>query len=340
MRKIVLLLGICPFALLAALSSPKRPEKAAAIHIESKPISWFEPGDPSRSRFGALEFRGGLVLKSSSKHFGGISAMRIQQDGAHFIAATDQGFWLQGRLIYDGNRPAGIEGAAMAPILNSRGDFPGRLDVESVAQDGGTLYLGVERENSILRFNFGKKGFLARAEPVAIPRGIKDLPYNQGLEGMVFVPKKLPLGGTLIALSERGLDQAGNLKAFLVGGPSPGFFTVKRTEEFDISDGALLPDGDLLLLERKFSPLQGVDIRIRRIHMVEIKPGALVDGPILLLADSHCEVDNMEALSVHRDGSGEILLTMLSDDNFSALQRTLLLQFALKDKQIDDQIPR
>ena len=32
---------------------------------------------------------------------------------------------------------------------------------------------------------------------------------------------------------------------------------------------------------------------------------------------------------MHRDASGETILTLMSDDNFSLLQRTLLLQFAL-----------
>ena len=45
-----------------------------------------------------LEFRGGLVLTSRFKEFGGISAIRVQPDGAHFIAATDKGWWLRGRI--------------------------------------------------------------------------------------------------------------------------------------------------------------------------------------------------------------------------------------------------
>jgi hypothetical protein len=39
----------------------------------------------------------------------------------------------------------------------------------------------------------------------------------------------------------------------------------------------------------------------------------------------------MEGLSVHRLPSGEIVLTLVSDDNFSALQRTVLLQFTLAE---------
>jgi hypothetical protein len=56
----------------------------------------------------------------------------------------------------------------------------------------------------------------------------------------------------LIGFSERGLDAEGNLQSFIIGGPRPGSFSVQRTDDYDITDAALLPDGDLLLLERKF----------------------------------------------------------------------------------------
>ena len=49
--------------------------------------------------------------------------------------------------------------------------------------------------------------------------------------------------------------------------PTPGQFSVRRTENFDVSDAVLLPSGDLLVLERKFSLFDGVGIRIRRIAL-------------------------------------------------------------------------
>jgi hypothetical protein len=143
------------------------------------------------------------------------------------------------------------------------------------------------------------------------------------------VPKGLPLAGTLIALSERGLDHDGNLMAFLIGGPSPGQFSVRRTNNFDVSDAVLLPSGDLLVLERKFSWLAGIGIRIRRIALKSVAPGAVVDGPSIFDADLGHEIDNMEGIDAHVTADGDTVLTMVSDDNFSMLQRTLLLQFTL-----------
>ena len=162
-----------------------------------------------------------------------------------------------------------------------------------------------------------------------MPPAVKKLPFNKGLEALVFVPKGFALAGTLIAISERGLDPQGNLIAFLVGGPTPGQFSVRRTESFDVSDAVLLPSGELLVLERKFSLLAGVGIRIRRIALNSIVPGAVVDGPSIFDADLGQEIDNMEGIDAFVTPEGDTVLTMVSDDNFSLIQRTLLLQFTL-----------
>jgi hypothetical protein len=304
------------------------------IQVTAQPIAAFDIRDPSRRQFGLLEFQGGLVLRSAYKNFGGISAIRVASDGANFIALSDKGWWFRGRIVYDGTSPIGIADAEMAPILGAdgkplaAGDW---YDTESIAEDGGTLYVGIERVHQIMRFNYGKDGLLARGQPIAVPRELRALPANKGLEALAFVPKGFALAGTLIAISERGLDKAGNIVAFLIGGPTPGGFAVKRTASYDISDAALLPGGDLLLLERKFSWTSGLAIRMRRVALGDIKPGAVVDGPILFEADLGYEVDNMEGLSVHRGAGGETVLTLISDDNFSVLQRTLLLQFTLAE---------
>jgi hypothetical protein len=72
-----------------------------------------------------------------------------------------------------------------------------------------------------------------------------------------------------------------------------------------------------------------VAIRLRKIALTTIAPGAVVDGPILMSADMGYQIDNMEGLGVHVTPQGDTVLTMISDDNFSPLQRTILLQFTL-----------
>jgi hypothetical protein len=329
---VTLLAGLIVVATPGATQTARVAQPPAAIEIAAEPLEGFDHRDPTRRQFGLLEFRGGLVLTSRFKEFGGLSAIRVAADGANFVAATDKGWWLKGRITYAGKRPTGIVEAEMAAMLGPDGRplaARGWYDTEAIAEDGGTLYVGIERVNRIVRFDYGKDGLLARAQPIEVPPAVRTLPNNKGLEALVFVPKNLALGGTLIAISERGLDKSGNNLAFLIGGPRPGTFTVKRSADFDISDAALLSPGSLLLLERKFSWTSGLFIRIRSVALADVRPGAVVDGPVLLEADLGYAIDNMEGLSVHRTAGGETVLTLISDDNFSVLQRTLLLQFTL-----------
>jgi hypothetical protein len=310
------------------------PVAPVKIEVTARPIAAFEPRDPPRVRFGALTFRGGLSLTSSYPDFGGVSSIRVKPDGAAFLAVTDKGRWLRARIVYDGTGPVGIADAEMAPVLGPDGKplaARGWYDTESIAEDGGTVWLGIERVNRIVRFDIGRHGLIARGEPVPVPPGIQRLPNNKGLECLVFVSRSLPLGGSLIAISERGLDRDGNILGFLLGGSSPGEFSVRRIGDFDVSDCAITPAGDLLVLERSYSRHAGVGMRIRRIALTDVKPGATVDGPALVEVDMNYQIDNMEGLSVHRAADGQLVLTLISDDNFSLIQRTLLLQFTLAE---------
>lgn len=334
--------GFSTLALSRHAQAQSAPEHAvtepASIDVNARPIPYFEPRDRSRVRFGRLVYRSGLVLTSPYRGFGGLSAWRFLDDkGERFLALSDQGAWFTGAIRYADGRMVGLDHVEAAPMLNSEGRpiTEKRLwyDTESLARDGSTFYVGLERVNQIMRFDFAKGGTRARGEVIASPPAIRKLPPNKGLEALVFVPKSketnIALAGTLIAFSERGLDADGNLVAFLIGGTSPGQFAVRRTEKFDISDAVLLADGEVLILERKFSWFTGIDIRIRSLQLKGIAPGALVDGPELFRADLGHEVDNMEGIDAHVTGDGETVLTMVSDDNFSLLQRTLLLQFTL-----------
>src|ERR1700712_1898103 len=312
-------------------SSPPAP---VAIEVKARPIAAFDTRDRSRLRFGALEYRSGLVLTSGFPGFGGLSGWRPDAKGERFIAISDHGSWFTGRIVYRGREMAGLDEVEAAPMLGSDGrpiTARGWFDAESIALDGSYVYVGLERVNQVLRFDFSKGFTRSRGEVVPLPPAAKKLPFNQGLEALVMVPKGLPLAGTLIALSERGLDAQGNLIAFRVGGPQPGQFSVRRTDNYDISDAVLLPSGELLVLERKFSWLAGVGIRIQRIALKSVAPGAVVDGPSIFDADLGHEIDNMEGIDAHVTPEGDTVLTMISDDNFSMIQRTLLLQFTLME---------
>ena len=284
-------------------------------------------------RFGALEFRGGLVLTSDYKAFGGVSALHMEADGAHFLAVTDNGSWLKARIVYDNGRPAAIADAEMAPVLASDGTplaAHGWHDLESLAAGGvGVFFVGFVCVVCIERFDMRKGGLQARGTPVKVPPDFKTFKYNKSLECLAVPPAGSPHAGELIAVTERSLDAQGNHRAFILNGDKVERFSVKRSDDFDVSDCAVLPPGDLLLLERSFSFTAGVGMRLLRIPLASLKDGALVDGKILVTADMGYQIDNMEGIGVHRTAEDETVLTLISDDNFSPIQRTLLLQFTL-----------
>jgi hypothetical protein len=302
------------------------------IEVKARPIPFFDASDHARVRFGSLEYRSGLVLTSAFPGFGGLSGLRLDAKGERFISISDHGSWFTGRIVYQGRAMTGLDDVEAAPMLGPDGKplaARGWFDTESIALDGPLVYIGIERVNQVVRFDFAKGFTRSRGEVFPMPPAVKKLPFNKGLEALVFVPKGMPLEGTLIAMSERGLDRDGNLIAFLVGGPTPGQFSVRRSQNFDISDAVLLPSGELLVLERKFSLLSGVGIRIRRIALKSVGPNSVVDGPAIFEADLGEEIDNMEGIDAFVTPEGDTVLTMISDDNFSLLQRTLLLQFRL-----------
>ena len=326
---LVILLATSAFA-----QTPRYAVAPTRIEISATPITSFDNRDPSQIRFGALEFRGGLELTSNNPAFGGISGLHIEPDGAHFLAITDRGSWLRGRIEYRNGKPVGITDAEIAPILGSDGRplaARGWYDTESLTERDGIFYVGIERVEQIVRLDYRRDGFKARAEPITVPPDFKTFKYNKSLECLTASPQGSPFAGALIVVTERSLDARGNLRSFLLDGDRVTRFSVKRTDDFDVSDCALTPSGKLLILERRFSWTSGFAMRIRSVPLTALKPGATVDGPELITAGMSHQIDNMEGLSVHRGPNGELVLTLISDDNFSIIQRTLLLQFTLEE---------
>jgi hypothetical protein len=321
------------FAAQAQLLPQTPAEPPAKLEIQAKPIEAFDPREPSKKEFGPLVFRGGLELSSSHKQFGGLSGIRVSADG-RFLAITDRAYWLRGRIVYRGNAPAGIADAEVAPMLYTDGrpiTARGWYDTEAIAEDGAFVYVSLERVHRILKFDYGKRGLLSRATLVPVPPEMAKLVSNRGVECLAVAPKGVPIAGALIAIAERSLDASKNTRGFLIGGPKPGLFSVRLKDEFDVVDCAVTPNSGLLILERHFSWRRGVAMRLRRVALSEVVPGAVLEGTTLMSADMGFQIDNMEGMSVHRAANGETVLTLVSDDNFSIIQRTILLQFTLLD---------
>jgi hypothetical protein len=299
----------------------------------------FDRDNPSRKEFGKLTFRAGLNLYAKSSHFGGYSALAIDPSGRSLLAISDAGSWLRATLDYDGRKLKGLSEVVLGPMLGADGR-PLRDDRERDSEgmtlmDGdtrqGTAYVSFERKHRIARYPFTAERFGPPTGTLPLPAGAtKTMSVNRGIEAMAVI-RAGKLKGTLVAFAEGLADRGGNLQGWLIGGPTPGGIVLKRLGGFDLTDAAPLPDGGIVVLERRFRFSEGIKMRIRRIAAKELKRGALIAGEVLLEADDSLNIDNMEAIAAHRAGSGETVLTLMSDDNFSALQRTLIMQFTLPE---------
>ena len=304
------------------------------VAITAVPID-FDRENPSRKEFGKLVFRAGLNLYAKPAHFGGFSALAVDPSGTSLLALSDAGSWLRATLDYDGRKLKALDDAVLGPILGADGKpvrDDGLRDSEGMAiADGdtkkGTAYLSFERKHRIARYPFNTERFGPPSGAVSLP-GTKGLSVNRGIEAITVI-RAGRMKGTLVAFAEGLASGAGNIQGWLIGGPAPGAITLKRLGGFDVTDAASLPDGGIVVLERRFRFSEGVKMRIRRIAAGELKKGAAITGEVLLEADDRLNIDNMEGIAAHRGASGETVLTLMSDDNFSPLQRTLIMQFVL-----------
>jgi hypothetical protein len=316
-----------------AEARPAVPEEPTAITVSATPIDSFSTAEPERRTFGSLTFRGGLQLQSSFEGFGGFSGLWRSPRGDEIVALSDNTEWLTARVVSAQGRLTGLADAVIAPLLAPDGKLLRRTrsyDTEGLTMANGVAYVSIERTQEVMRFNWAKDGVRARAQPVPVPAEAKRLPSNKGLEAIGMAPAKSPLAGALVVIAEEanGANDAPT-RGFILTGSRQGAFDVARYGGYDVTDVAFLPSGEMLLLERRVSLLRGFGARIRRMAANAIYPGASVDGPVIFEADSGNQIDNMEGMALHRDGSGETIVSLISDDNFSALQRTVFLEFAL-----------
>jgi hypothetical protein len=340
--------GIALAAVLASLHS-------CAAWAQSKPdISGLKPGPitvdasivPTFARFpegndhlssSKLTFRGGLILSSPSPNFGGWSGIVVGADAKSLLAISDSGAWMTGTIVYDGIHPSGVANARIGPLINRKGMPIGRgrdRDSEAIALERGTLENGTalvafEGHHRIERYALSASGLSSDLGTVPLPSATQRMHPNQGLEGMT-VMKGGPYKSSLIAFSERLYDGKRNHTGWLWTRRGPATVHLKNIGDYDVTDLSSLDDGTLFVLERRFRWTEGVKMRLRRIAPDEVRPGRTMQGETLIEADLSDQIDNMEGLSVTRLKTGEVLVTMISDDNFNhLLQRTMLLQFTV-----------
>ena len=144
-------------------------------------------------------------------------------------------------------------------------------------------------------------------------------------------------------------DIEGTLDGALTGRERPGWISGSNSwaetgqewfrvaylpaEEFSVTDIAEDPaTGELYVLERAFSRAKGVRARLTRVAADGLIPDTIWQAEELARLSMLEGIDNMEGLALARRGDGQLIAYILSDDNFSRTQRTVLQSWEVTDR--------
>lgn len=267
---------------------------------------------------GRLELTAAFELRSSDPRFGGLSALLV--DGDRLLTLSDRGRLWSATLRLDGTgRLTGLGGWRVQE-LGEQGQPP---DSESLARlPSGRVVVGLEGSHAVAEFDPRQpRASMLPARPLPAP--LDGSPPNEGVEALVDLPD-----GWLLAISEGRVNGGEHAAVAWAEGKRPVVLGYRAALGF-APTGADRLGRTLLVLERRASVLGGLEARIVEVDLgtVSLAAGAVIQGRELARLDAAGGFgENYEGIAILRDPRGRLSVLVVSDDNFSALQRTLLLQ--------------
>lgn len=284
--------------------------------------------DPERKDFGALKLVRAFHLQSKDPRFGGLSGLLVGGDG-RLYAISDRSYWFSAKLSQDAaGALIDLIDWQIAPMLTpAKQPVTGSLaDAEALAQIAdGSFLVAFEGAHRIWRYAAPPETFSSTPTPVAVPAQLARAPSNGGIEGLTALAD-----GRLLALTEEFANTDGSFKGWLLDGQRFAELSYTPANGFRVTDCAALRSGDVVVLERRFTPFGYLAARLVLVEGRAIQPGAKLSGRELLKLDGGLVVDNFEGLAVQSITAGTMIY-LVSDDNYNRFQATLLLQFFLPD---------
>ena len=325
-RSIALLLLIL-LAAVTWLRSPRAPRLTEMTfdYVALTP----RPGTDPHYHLGVFRLEGAWHMASRSRGFGGYSTLLAMPDG-QLLAVGDSGGYL--RFTLPGQKPGAL---ASGSLDISRWNDKADRDIESATRDPrtGTIWLGLEGSNSIVRL-----GPELNVEAKVRPGAIRHWGVNSGPEAMTRLAD-----GRFVLLREafKGRLEDRRHDAVVFEGdpatrPKSWQFTFDGPKGFSPTDITQLPDGRLLILMRRLVwPMpQRFAGRIAIADPAEIRPGAIWHAREVARIATSLPVDNFEGLAAVPQGKDRLTVWLISDDNFSDFQRTLLWKLSVDPRDL------
>lgn len=313
------------FTLLPALSLGVSAQVAAQdeIFAETQTVM-LDPADPDNLEVGELIFVGGVEIEPGDEDIGGISGLEWYDEEETLYAVSDDGHWLTITPDEINGRLVDILTITKAPLLDERGRRlrgRSRVDAEAITRSvDGAWLVAFEREHRVWRYT--NLAAAAEVEIEDLTESVALAGPNLGLEaiasnanGGLFCVESYSLGEeNCVTVGEQGIFDLTGLEiapptALIEHGGAP-------------TDAACQADGTCFVLFRSYREGEG-----NRAAILKVPPEGEIETLAVLLPP--LTLDNFEGLAV-REQFGKTYLYVVSDNNFSDNQRTLLMKFEIK----------
>lgn len=282
--------------------------------------------DPGVETLGRLVYRGGLELQANDPTFVGLSAIEVLENN-RIVAISDEADWIEAQLVLDESGAlTGFTDVRSAWMRNERGrPFTNKAegDSEGLAQlADGRFAVSFERTHLVRIYDLNRDGPFGAAAMGPRLDDVARLPANSGLEALA------AYNNALLAGAEGGDERTTSLWLAPIDARAPVAprFAYSLSGGFSLTGMDRLPDGGFVALERFYAPVIGARARITR-FAAPSGEGAVVEPEVLALLEPPFPVDNFEGVSAVRAPDGGVRIYIVSDNNKSAQQRTLLYAF-------------
>ncbi len=301
------------------------------IKLSSKPIGPLE-GEIVDLNVSQLKYMGAIIIDGTHPAFGGFSDLIVSDSRDSFLTITDMGFWLRGKLLYSkkGQLIGVSTEAELGQLLNLKGEtfaIKYNADAEALSRAPGSGYLvAYERVHRINHYNSGKELDLSGPPTkVSLPQGMDKLSNNGGIESLLLLPND-----RLLAIAEGDNIFGSNSFAAIKNDGNWINLEYERVPDFRPTSAANLPNRNILTLERSYTGPGSLQIRLCVINNPPLKSGSKLIPKELLRIPKSLPLDNFEGLDTVTNEDGRTFIYIISDDNFSPLQQTILMMFELK----------
>ena len=307
----------------ADLRAQSCPDAAAFTPAPDLPLRVIEaersPEDARTKNLDGLTLAGAWQLESEDSEFGGLSGLDVLSADT-LLAVTDDGKFVWLGIDPQTGAPNGTGSIAYMRDRNGK-IFPNKrsADAEDLAVRDGIAFVSFEQNHRIYAYDLATCGSAARAAMVINLDKVVDrrvLENNRGAEALAFAEDTLKVG------FETRRGKGSPLGTVRVDGTLADLDRTEQPNLYFLTGMDSLDDLTATVM-RAYDP-----IRRSRANLSVKRDGVDIASANLR---TPLPVDNFESVAIGTGPAGNTRIWLISDDNFSNDQRTLLLALDLTE---------